>query len=140
LRPATTREDELGEILHTLHWGLRYLVLLAAVVAAVLAVLGWRRSEATSSGAERGAMAAFVGLLDVQVLLGLLLLLSWPYYPALIGHIMMMVLAAAVAHVGSIMARRRGPTGSGSPVRLVAVAVALVLVVGGIMAIQKPVL
>jgi hypothetical protein len=50
------------------------------------------------------------------------------------------VLAAAVAHGGSLLARRRGAERSGSPVRLAAVVLALVLIVGGTMAIQRPVL
>jgi hypothetical protein len=135
-----SEEAELGELLHTAHWAVRYLVLLAALAAALLALLGWSRAAAHQIRHERLAMTAFVGFLDVQLLLGLLLLLSWPYYPMLIGHIVMMVLAAAVAHAGSIVARRREPARSGSPIRLAAVCLALVLVVGGIMAIQRPVL
>jgi hypothetical protein len=128
------------ETMFWLHSNVRYLVLLAAVAAIVLAVLGWRKPAAERSGVERGTMAAFVGLLDLQVLLGLVLLALYPFYPALIGHIVMMALAAVAAHVGSVMARRREPARSAAPVRLVTVVIALVLVVGGIMAIQRPLL
>jgi hypothetical protein len=130
----------LGETLHTIHSLLRYLVLLAGVAVVITALMGWRRAEGRGAGPERTAMAAFVGLLDLQVLAGLLLLAAWAYYPALIGHIAMMVLAAAAAHIGSILARRRGPERSGSPIRLATAVVVLVLIVGGIMAIQRPVL
>jgi hypothetical protein len=133
-------EAVLGEMLHAAHGVVRYLVLLAGLAAAVVAVAGWNRAESVGTSGERTAMTVFVGLVDVQVLLGLLLLLTWPYYPALVGHIVLMVLAAAVAHGGSLLARRRGPERSGSPVRLAAVVLALVLIVGGIMAIQRPVL
>jgi hypothetical protein len=128
------------ETLFWLHSNVRYLVLLAAVAAIVMAALGWRSPGGGSSGAERGTMAAFVGLLDLQVLLGLVLLALFPFYPALIGHIMMMALAAVAAHVGSVMARKREPARSAAPVRLITVVIALVLVVGGIMAIQRPLL
>jgi hypothetical protein len=133
-------EAGLGEMLYAAHGGVRYLVLLAGLAAVVAAVVGWNRAESVGASGERTAMTVFVGLVDVQLLLGLLLLLTWPYYPALVGHIVMMVLAAGVAHGGSLLARRRGPERSGSPVRLAAVVLALVLIVGGIMAIQRPVL
>lgn len=126
------------EFLHGLHSGVRYLVLLAGVIAAVAAALGWGRKHAV--GWERGAMSAFVGLLDAQVLIGIVLLLLWPFQPVLIGHITMMVLAAVVAHVGSVRARRR-PTGQpASGVRLVTIGIVLVLIVGGILAMQRPII
>jgi hypothetical protein len=127
-----------AETLHVIHSIVRYLVLLAGVIT-VVAGLARLRSRGPA-GADRTALTAFVAILDVQVLLGLVLLAVWPYYPMLIGHIAMMVLAAAVAHVGSRVARRREPARSGAPVRAAAVGLALVLVVGGIMAIQRSVL
>lgn len=126
------------EFLHGLHSGIRYLVLLAGVIAISAAALGWGRERAVSR--ERTAMAAFVGLLDAQVLIGIVLLLMWPFQPILIGHITMMVLAAVVAHVGSVIARRRSPERQASGTRLAAIAIALVLIVGGILAIQRPVI
>jgi hypothetical protein len=125
--------------LHGLHSGVRYLVLLAALAAIALALANLQRAGALAR-AERAAMGLFVGLLDLQVVLGVLLLLFWPFYGALIGHIAMMVLAAAVAHAGSIMARRREPDRSGATVRIMTVVLALVLVVGGLMAIQRSVI
>jgi hypothetical protein len=74
------------DFLHGLHSGLRYLVLLAGVAAVVTSAMGLR-GGAAPSGAERASMSAFVGLLDLQVVLGVLLLLYWPFYGALIGHI-----------------------------------------------------
>jgi hypothetical protein len=121
-----------------LHSSIRYLVLLAAVVALVVAALGMTRAGAGRERPERISMAVFVGLLDLQVLLGLVLLVLFPFYPALIGHIVMMVLAAGAAHGGSIVARRREPARPGAPVRLATVVLVVVLLVGGIMAIQRP--
>ena len=125
------------EFLHGLHSGVRYLVLIAALVALALAAANWQRRGALTN-AERVSMGAFVGLLDLQVVIGVVLLLMWPFYAALIGHIVMMVIAAAVAHGGSIMARRREP--AGAAVRVVTIVIVLVLVVGGIMAIQRSVI
>jgi hypothetical protein len=130
----------MAEFMHVLHSGVRYLVLLAGVGAAISAVLYWRRVDAAATRAQRIALSVFVGLVDLQVLLGFVLLALWPYYPALIGHIVMMVVAAAVAHAGSIGARRREPARPGAPLRLATVAAVLLLIVGGIMAIQRPVI
>jgi hypothetical protein len=115
-------------------------VLLAALAVLVLSTVQWTRTAADTTRMQRIAMAAFVGTLDLQVLLGIVLLVVWAYYPALIGHIVMMLLAAVVAHAGSVMARRREPARPGAPIRLAAAALALLLIVGGIMAIQRPVL
>lgn len=130
----------MAETLHTLHWGLRYLVLLAGVAVLVVGSMQWSRTDAEGARAQRIVMASFVGTLHLQVLLGLLLLAVWAYYPALIGHIMMMVLAAAAAQVGAIVARRREPARAGAPIRVGAALLALLLIVGGIMAIQRPVI
>jgi hypothetical protein len=130
----------MGEFLHTLHWGIRYLVLLAAVAVLIICAMQWNRTEPADTRTQRIGMAAFVGLVDLQLLIGLVLLVVWAYYPALIGHIVMMVLAAGVAHAGSVVARRREPGRPGAPVRLASVVLALVLIVGGIMAIQRPVI
>lgn len=128
------------ETVFTIHSYVRYLVLLAGVGAIVVALLGWRKAGAPLR-AERALSGAFVGLLDLQVLLGLLLLLTgFQFYGQLMGHLFMMVLAAAAAHIGSVVARRREPARSGSAARLIAFTLALVLIMGGIMAIQRSII
>ncbi len=120
------------------HSGLRYLVLLAAFVA--VGYLAY--SAATGRGAERTARvvtAVFVGLLDLQIVLGLLLMVMGTYYPAIVGHLFMMLLAAAAAHGASVAARRSGNAGRATKIRLAGVAVALLLIVGGIMSIGRSV-
>jgi hypothetical protein len=121
------------------HSGLRYLVLLVGIAALVAALAGLRRSGGAAGGAERGLMAAFAGTLDLQLVLGAILLALRPFYGALIGHIVMMVAAVAVVHVGSVVAKRREPARSGSAYRVMAIVVSLVVIVGGIMAIGRPI-
>lgn len=120
------------------HSGLRYLVLLAALAAIITAALGLRDSGPAGKG-ERMAGAIFTGLLDLQVLLGIILLTMWQFYGQLMGHLTMMVLAVAAAHAGGVMARRREPASSGSAIRLGAYVLALVLIIGGILAIGRTV-
>jgi hypothetical protein len=52
----------------------------------------------------------------------------------------MMVVAAVTAHVGSIMARRRADHAAAARVRVITIGLTLVFIVGGIMAIQRPIL
>jgi hypothetical protein len=121
------------------HSGLRYFVLLAAVVALVVLVHG-RLTARAYTGPARIVGAVFTGLLDLQVVLGLALLVVWPFYPALTGHIVLMILAAVTAH-GLRVAARKATTDAVRYTRaLLAVAVPLVLVVAGILAIGRRVL
>jgi heme A synthase len=140
MRHDTRQEARVTETVFTIHSYVRYLVLLAGVGALATAVLGWR-SAGLPPRAERALAGAFVGLLDLQVVIGVLLLLTgFAFYAALTGHLVMMVLAAATAHVASVMARRREPARSGSPVRTLGFMLALLFIVGGIMAIQRSII
>lgn len=118
------------------HSGIRYLVLLAAIAALVYLAYGM----ATGRPFDKLAgilSAAYVGLMDVQVLTGVLLYLLIPSYPQLLGHVVMMLAAVSVAHVANIMNKRRESKSFG--VALGGVIVSLILIVGGIMAIGRPI-
>jgi hypothetical protein len=117
------------------HSGLRYLVLLGAVLVLLAAVYGLATGK--SLPAARGLMAAFTGVLDVQILLGLGLVLGGIWYGALIGHLVMMSVAAVVAHVASVKARRANDARRADIIRLIGVVVALVCIIGGIMSIGR---
>lgn len=121
-------------LLHT-HSALRYLVLLAALLA--LAYLVYALATKKPYGKPgRVLPSVFVGLLDLQVLVGVAtLLVTRRWYPAMWGHLVMMVAAAVVAHVLLVRNRRRARPGYGLP--LAAVLVATVLVIGGIFAIGR---
>lgn len=128
------------ETVFTIHSYVRYLVLLAGVGAIITAIMGWG-AAGLPPRAERALSSAFVGLLDLQVVLGVLILLTgFPFYGALTGHLFMMLLAAAAAHGASVTARRREPAQSGSPIRTIGFLLAMLLIVGGIMAIQRSVI
>ena len=121
------------------HSGLRYLLLLAGVLAVAYALFGLATGRRWDRG--MGILAsAFAGLLHLQILLGVVLVFTRGYYPALMGHITMMVFAAAVAQVTSSVMKRRPEEERGYTPYLVSTAVALALVVGGIMAIGRPIL
>jgi phosphoglycerol transferase MdoB-like AlkP superfamily enzyme len=125
-------------ILYHAHSGLRYLVLLAALAA--VATLAY----ALSTGrATRGAFVlatTFTGLLDLQVVLGIGLVMGGIFPDAAIGHLVMMVLALSVTHATSIIGRRSSSERRELGIRLGGIVLALLLIVGGIMALGRGVL
>lgn len=126
-------------MLFAAHSGIRYLVLLAAVVAAaglLLAVLQRKPYDRTS----RTLMSIFTGVLDLQILLGLLLLAVIPFYGMLAGHLVLMFAAAVVAHGAAIANRNRPVEQQSNGLLLAGVLGALALVVAGIMAIGRPIM
>lgn len=123
------------------HSGLRFLVLLLGVAALAYYAYGM----ATGRPFDRTASllrVAWVASVDLQVVLGLVLVLLGIWYPMLAGHLVLMLAALVVAHVTSVMARRSALTDAVRSHRLmlIGVVLALLLIVGGIMAIGRPLL
>lgn len=119
------------------HSGIRYLVLLAGLVA-----FGWLALATAQSRPfdkrSRVVMSIFTGLLDLQILLGLLLLAVIPFYGALAGHLVMMFAAAFVAHGVVIANRNREPEARSNALLLGGLVATVALVVLGILAIGRP--
>jgi uncharacterized membrane protein YphA (DoxX/SURF4 family) len=91
-------------IILMLHSILRWIILLVAVIAVVKFALGWLGGGQFKS-MDRGLMSGFSGLMDLQALLGVMLLLwtgsateiGFPMYR--IEHAITMIVAAVVAHL-----------------------------------------
>ena len=108
----------------TLHNWLRWAVVIAAIVAAYVAVTGWSGGRNDTNFLMR-ASRPFVGFMDLQFLLGLALYFfaSPVVHQAMqnmsaamkdhdmrffaVEHTTAMFLALILAHVGSVMARKR---------------------------------
>lgn len=118
------------------HSGLRYLVLLAALVALAYLLRGWLARRAWDDPA-RIVGAIFTGLLDLQALLGIGVALARPWRASYIGHIAMMLLALAFAHAFSSSAKRVADDHARYGRALLAVVIPVVLIVGGILAIGR---
>ena len=93
-----------------LHGELRWLVVLVAVIAIVKFGVGWVR-RAEFKGMDRGLMAAFTGLLDLNLVLGAILLFSLGggLIPYRIEHVTTMLLAIVIAHTSVIWRRSDDP-------------------------------
>jgi hypothetical protein len=125
----------MGNMLFYAHSGLRFLVLLAAVIAIAVLLWGWS-ARRPFAGQSRAVTAVFNGALGLQVLLGILTLFTRPWYGPLMGHLFMMVAALGAAHGVTAYGRRQADPRRAHLIALAGVVLALVLVVGGIMAIR----
>lgn len=125
-------------ILFQAHSGVRYLVLLAGAATLLYALFG----AATRRPYDRTMKilaSSFPGLIYLQMFLGLTVIASGRFYTALIGHIFMMIFAAAVAQITVSVMSRRAPEQRTFVPHVIGTAIALALVVGGILSIGRPV-
>jgi hypothetical protein len=113
------------EIVRILHNLIRWVVVIAGVLAAATAIVGWLRATARTELEDRLGMLFTISL-DTQVLLGLLLyfVLSPITTNAfssfgdamsddrtrffLVEHITVMIIAAGLAHAGRSLAKKAG--------------------------------
>lgn len=127
----------MSEALFQFHAGWRYVVLVAGVVALLLPLFAIR-SPTVGSGALR-AVRIFTIALDVQLLAGVVLVFLRPFFPALMGHILMMVAAVAVAHLLSVTLRRRPPERRTPAFIATGVGICLLSIIAGILSIGRPI-
>ena len=122
--------------LFQMHSGLRYLVLLAGLVS--LAFFASRLiGRRGFNGRGRIINAVFTGILDLQVLVGFILFFAAQWPKMVIGHLAMMLGAAILQHAVTALNKRREQP---SPlVAFIGTLVVLALIVGGIMAIGRPI-
>ena len=120
-------------LLHA-HSGLRFLVLLFGLGNVGLCVIGIARKQEFTRLA-RIAGSVFIGTVHLQLLLGVVMIALGRWYPKLIGHLVMMLLGAALAQVMLIRNRKSAKPGYLLP--LIGIGGALVLIVGGIYAIGR---
>ena len=120
------------------HSGLRYLILLGGVLTVLYAAFGVAARRPYDKP-MRILASSFVGTMHLQILLGLALLFSGRFQPALTGHIFMMLFAAAAAQIPVSVMRRR-PEGQKSYLpHGVGALVALAMIAAGILAIGRPI-
>ena len=134
-------------LLHT-HNVTRWIVLIAAVVALAFALMG-RFGKQPFGKQHRTANLVFVSSMDLQLVLGLLLYFVSPLVQAglanmsatmadtalrffVVEHATYMIVAVALAHVGSVMVRRAKSDGAKHTRTLIWFGLSLVVVLAGI--------
>ena len=122
--------------MYAAHSGIRFLVLLAGLVVVLYGLWGLAGKRPYTPLMGRLA-SAFTGLLDLQILIGVGVLFTRPFGTQLIGHLMMTVLAAVVAHVTTSVVRKRPEDQKTFGPHVAGAALALALIAGGIMAIGR---
>ena len=93
------------EILLTIHSILRWVIVIVAILAVVKFAVGWAGNR-PFQGMDRGLAAGLSGLIDLQVLLGLIFFLWNGFAGAGFPrerweHMVTMIVAAVVAHLPS---------------------------------------
>lgn len=129
----------MSNVIFMAHSGVRYLALLIGVMVAAYAAIQMVRGKTYNETARRFGVS-FAGIMDIQLLLGIANLLTRPFYPRLIGHIALMVLAVALAHIPPALNRRRPPEERSLALQLRYTIGALVLMAAGILAIGRSIL
>ncbi|HEX6383151.1 MAG TPA: hypothetical protein VF177_00640 [Anaerolineae bacterium] len=124
------------EFLLRLHGEIRWLVALVAIIAIVRYALALLQNQAYRS-MDRGLMAGFTGLLDLNFLLGLILLFGlgggFPAYR--IEHAVTMLLAVIVAHASAAW-RKSDNDARKFRNNLIVIGVALALVIVGVVRLR----
>lgn len=120
------------------HSGLRYLILLVAIITAVYALIGMaRKTPVDKTGLTM--LRVFAVLLDIQVVLGIITIITGRFYAQLMGHLVMMIAAVAVAHLGVAKLRKADPATRGHGMLLASSLIPLALIIAGIVAIGRAV-
>ena len=82
----------------TLHSINRWIIVVVAVIALIKFLIGWLR-RSPYQPVDRGLMAGYTGLLDLQLLLGIILLLAWGLERYRVEHAITMLVAIILAHL-----------------------------------------
>ncbi len=116
----------------TLHSIVRWLVVLVAVVAVVRYALV-RAGKAQSSGMDRGLMSGYTGLLDLNVLLGLILIIGLGEWETVqIEHAVTNIIAVVVAHIFAQRAKKMEDAKLKARTNLLGVVISIAIIVVGV--------
>ncbi len=112
------------------HSGLRYLALLAGV-----SVLLWGGRALVTKRGHDDTLYNLAGtyrlLMDLTLFLGVALLFTGRFYPAVGTHLVVMIFATVIAHVVPLVMRKREPEERTVVPYLVATAISLAMVIVG---------
>lgn len=119
------------EFVLTLHSIVRWLAVIVAAIAVVrygLVMAG----KAQSSGMDRGLMSGYTGLLDLNVLLGLILIIGLGFTAQRIEHAVTNIIGVAAAHFFALRARKMEDAGIKARTNLLGVIISILIIVIGV--------
>jgi hypothetical protein len=114
-----------------LHSLVRWLVVIVAVIAVVRYALVMA-GQAQSSGMDRGLMSGYTGLLDLNVLLGLILIIGLGFTPQRIEHAVTNIIGVVAAHFFAQRAKQIEDAKLKARANLLGVVISLVIIVVGV--------
>jgi hypothetical protein len=130
--------EQFAATLASVHKFWAYVVLIAAVVGLVGSAGAWLGMVKLK---PRLAGTIYIIPLDIQLVLGIIIILGGRGValagPKLFEHPTTMVLAAVVAHVGQVMARRAPDEKRAAKTTAIAIAVSLILVIVGVVRVVQ---
>ena len=119
------------DVVLTLHSIVRWLVVIVAVVAVARYALVMA-GKAQSSGLDRGLMSGYSGLLDLNVLLGLILIVGLGFTLLRIEHAATNIIAVVAAHFLAQRAKKIEDAKLKARTSLLGVVVSLAIIVVGV--------
>ena len=118
----------------TLHSLNRWLIVVVGVIAAIKFLVGWLRKSEYQSLDGR-LMLIYTILLDIQLLMGIILLLSGALVRYRIEHAITMIIAIVLAHLSRLWRDKDDPVVFRN--NFLAIAVGLLLIVAGVMVLPQ---
>jgi hypothetical protein len=118
----------------TLHSLNRWLIVIVAVIAAIKFFAGWLR-KSDYEPLDQRLMMLYTILLDIQLLMGIILLLSGELVRYRIEHAITMVIAIVLAHLSRLWRDKDGPVVFRN--NFLAIVVGLLLIIAGVMVLPQ---
>jgi len=119
------------EFIVGLHSLVRWLVVIVAVVAIVRYALVMA-GRAQPSGMDRGLISGYTGLLDLNVLLGLILIIGLGFTTQRIEHAVTNIIGVVVAHVFAQRAKKIEDPKIKARTNLLGVVISLAIIIVGV--------
>ena len=119
------------EFVLTVHSIVRWLVVIVAVITVVRCALVMA-GKAQSSEMDRGLMSGYTGLLDLNVLLGLILIVGLGFTTQRIEHAVTNIIGVVVAHFFAQRAKKMEDATLKARANLLGVVISLLIIVVGV--------
>jgi len=119
------------EFVLTVHSIVRWLVVIVAAITVVRCALVMA-GKAQSSGMDRGLMSGYTGLLDLNVLLGLILIVGLGFTTQRIEHAVTNIIGVVVAHFFAQRAKKMEDARLKARTNLLGVVVSILIIIVGV--------